>query len=253
MSEDDRAAKAARARAMLKKRQQQKTVGPSTTGDSRLASPSPPPSRPFTPADAESHSPVQPTTNGRDAGELFSSNGHAGGPVDTHWLTGLERVDTPQTPSLPSPPQSALASPPIPSAPSARSPSSANHGPIASPRPVHAGPTSPLALSAITDTEVNELRARVAEQVKVISSLEGEKKSLEAAAERLKQVESQLQQTSDVLRSERSKTEKLQGFLEHAESDVEQLTNQLEEQKARMATLESDKNSTARHLQTAKT
>lgn len=63
----------------------------------------------------------------------------------------------------------------------------------------------------------------------------------------------ELQQTSDLLRSEQSKTEKLQGFLEHAEHDVEQLTNQLEEQKARIATLESDKNSTARHLQVAKT
>lgn len=63
----------------------------------------------------------------------------------------------------------------------------------------------------------------------------------------------ELQQTAELLKSEHSKTERLQGFLEHAESDIEQLTNQLEEHKARISTLESDKNSTARQLQAAKT
>ena len=63
----------------------------------------------------------------------------------------------------------------------------------------------------------------------------------------------ELQQTSERLRSEQSKTEKLQGFLEHAESDVEQLTKEVEEHKARISAVESDKNSTVRQLQTAKT
>ena len=63
---------------------------------------------------------------------------------------------------------------------------------------------------------------------------------------------SELQQTTDLLRSEQSKTEKLQGFLEHAESDVEQLTNQLEEHKERIAALEIDKTSTSRQLQGVK-
>ena len=62
----------------------------------------------------------------------------------------------------------------------------------------------------------------------------------------------ELQQTADLLRSEQSKTEKLQGFLEHAESDVEQLTNQLEEHKDRIFVLETDKSAVARQLQAAK-
>lgn len=56
-----------------------------------------------------------------------------------------------------------------------------------------------------------------------------------------------------MLKSEQSKTEKLQDFLEHAESDVEQLTNQLEEQKDRISDLEAEKNVSARQLTAAKT
>ncbi len=63
----------------------------------------------------------------------------------------------------------------------------------------------------------------------------------------------ELQQMNDVLQSERSKTEKLQGFLEHAESDVEQLTNQLEEHNIRLSSLESEKGSLSRQLAAAKT
>jgi peptidoglycan hydrolase CwlO-like protein len=63
----------------------------------------------------------------------------------------------------------------------------------------------------------------------------------------------ELQQTTELLRSEQSKTEKLQGFLEHAESDVEQLTNQAEEYKDLISSLEAEKNANTRQLQGAKT
>lgn len=63
----------------------------------------------------------------------------------------------------------------------------------------------------------------------------------------------ELEQTGALLKSEQSKTEKLQDFLEHAESDVEQLTNQLEEQKDRISDLEAEKSASARQLTAAKT
>lgn len=63
----------------------------------------------------------------------------------------------------------------------------------------------------------------------------------------------ELQQTSDLLRSEQSKTEKLQDFLQHAESDVEQLSNQLDEQKRLFSTLEAEKAAVSRQLSAART
>ena len=62
----------------------------------------------------------------------------------------------------------------------------------------------------------------------------------------------EFQQISDLFRSEQSKTEKLQGFLEHAEKDVEEMTNQLDEQKALVSTLEQEKAGLSRQLTGAK-
>lgn len=120
----------------------------------------------------------------------FSSNGHAGGGADSHWLSSLERVETPQTPPTTSSP--ALPTPASPQQPAVappRPPSSASSRPIASPRPVVAGPTSPLALSALNSKEVEDLRSQVEEQARTISQLEEEKRSLGAASEKLQQVE----------------------------------------------------------------
>ena len=66
-------------------------------------------------------------------------------------------------------------------------------------------------------------------------------------------MEPELQQLQDLLRSEQSKTEKLQGFLEHAEKDVEEMSNQLDKQKALVASLEQEKVALSRQLSGAKT
>ncbi len=66
-------------------------------------------------------------------------------------------------------------------------------------------------------------------------------------------MDTELQQVNDLLRSEQSKTEKLQGFLEHAEKDVEQMSNQLDEQKDLVSTLEQEKAGISRQLSAAKT
>ncbi|PSS29717.1 hypothetical protein PHLCEN_2v2865 [Hermanssonia centrifuga] len=242
MSEDDRAAKAARARALLKKRQQQKVASSSTAGDSRVASPSPPPSRSFTPALAETTPAPRVENDSKDVGTLFT-NGHNVAP-DTHWLSSLDRVDGPTPPlsTFRHHPSSAYPTPPPLLSPPASSPS-------ISPRPPHA-------IAPLTHPDVGgqtDLRTLIQEQARAIASLEAEKVSLNVSVEQLKHADTKLQQMNDVLQSERSKTEKLQGFLEHAESDVEQLTNQLEEHNIRLASLESEKGSLSRQLAAAKT
>ncbi|KAJ7016838.1 hypothetical protein C8F04DRAFT_493042 [Mycena alexandri] len=98
--DDERAAKAARAKAMLKKRQQKKT------GTSGVTSPiSPPPSRAFTPAPAE---PVD--EEKRDLGDVFNVSKD-----EPDWLTGLARAPSPPPPAAPvpakSPPPPAATSP----------------------------------------------------------------------------------------------------------------------------------------------
>ncbi|OJA08088.1 putative protein 61-2, partial [Rhizopogon vesiculosus] len=83
MSEDDRAAKAARAKAMLKKRQQKKSAG-----GSALASP--PPSRLSTPAPHESAPLTGDTKN--DVADLFTP-----ADSDANWIDSLPRADVPQS------------------------------------------------------------------------------------------------------------------------------------------------------------
>lgn len=49
-----------------------------------------------------------------------------------------------------------------------------------------------------------------------------------------------------------NKTEKLQRYLKHAEEDVEKLTTQLDEQKAMVTSLESEKGQLSRQLSASK-
>lgn len=117
------------------------------------------------------------------------SNGQSKTGTEVHWLSGLERVETPPS----APPSSVFTpvSPPVHASIPSRPPSGAHAGtPIASPRPVIAGPTSPLALSALSNHEVEELRAKVEDQAQTISQLRQEMQGLGAAAEQLKQLES---------------------------------------------------------------
>ncbi|KAL4070562.1 hypothetical protein J3A83DRAFT_4095063 [Scleroderma citrinum] len=94
MSEDDRAAKAARAKALLKKRQQKKTGGSTSLA-------SPPPSRSYTPALADST--TAPTEEGkadRDINDLFSPS-----ESDANWVESLAKANATNPDSLPSSPQ----------------------------------------------------------------------------------------------------------------------------------------------------
>ncbi|KIY65985.1 hypothetical protein CYLTODRAFT_48383 [Cylindrobasidium torrendii FP15055 ss-10] len=103
MADDDRAAKAARAKAMLKKRQQQKKAG---TAPNESNAPSPPPSRPYTPASVPK-SPEESAPPARDVSDLFGS----ADPQDTSWISGLQPAAPSPVATPPAPPQ--LGSPPL--------------------------------------------------------------------------------------------------------------------------------------------
>ncbi|KAL0066598.1 hypothetical protein AAF712_006402 [Marasmius tenuissimus] len=127
MSEDDRAAKAARAKAMLKKRQAaKKTVTGAVT--SGIASPAS--ERSFSPAPPEPPAPAAPQQlqeeleeeKPRDISDVFGKDETA--PGDTSWLSTLSRALSPPPARSPvSPPQS---QPPAPAPAVASPPPSAN-------------------------------------------------------------------------------------------------------------------------------
>ncbi|KAH8835670.1 hypothetical protein DL96DRAFT_1702640 [Flagelloscypha sp. PMI_526] len=100
MSEEDRAAKAARAKAMLKKRQQQKKAGTSTPASTIEGSQSP--ARVASPAPA-----LDMQEGKRDISDVFDS-GH-----NEDWMASLPRAKTPPIlPSTPSTPLATISPPP---------------------------------------------------------------------------------------------------------------------------------------------
>ncbi|KIJ22141.1 hypothetical protein PAXINDRAFT_6257 [Paxillus involutus ATCC 200175] len=159
-TEEDRAAKAARAKAiMAKRRQQQKTVGGSRSAS--LASP--PPSRSYTPAPAEPAAPPEDGKPRPDINDLFSPS-----EADANWIESLPRAEVPEAKA---------AAPHRNPEPSPKSPP---------PPPERAGsPVTLVSSTAALVKVVDDLRLRVVEQEKVISSLQAEKSTLGAFVSRL--------------------------------------------------------------------
>ena len=138
------------------------------------------------------HAHSQCLLRGLHAYDYSFSNGQASAAADAHWLSGLERVETPSTPAaVPSPSVAGIESPQGTAAVPQRPASSTAHtsAPIASPRPIVPGPTSPLAHSVLNGHEIEELRSKIADQAQTISRLEQENSALAQTAERLQQVE----------------------------------------------------------------
>lgn len=171
-----------------------------------MGTPSPTHSRSSTPALAETHQ--SPTAHQHKDGDSHSadklcvscsltwvlassetsgydnsfSNGN--GDKDSHWLSSLERVDTPS-----SPPQSSNGTTVVSSSP--QSPSRPSSATIHAPKPVTPGrPLQPITPSASDDKERDDLRTLIQEQARTIASLESEKKTLTASLEQLKPLES---------------------------------------------------------------
>ncbi|KAF8963934.1 hypothetical protein BDZ97DRAFT_1919464 [Flammula alnicola] len=182
MSEDDRAAKAARAKALLKKRQQKKAAD-SAVASSGVASPVIP-SRTFSPA------PSEPTVEEdvRDLGDVFSNKDTS----DTSWLSSLPRVASP-------PPPPALSAPTTIRRVSATSTAavSSNHPPKP-PSPNNAG-----TLQQKLDT------------------LYKENESLKDAVSRLPSFEAAAQQAEALLVAERKRVEELEQNYQRLQNDTE--------------------------------
>ncbi|CCM03768.1 uncharacterized protein FIBRA_05915 [Fibroporia radiculosa] len=217
MSEDDRAAKAARARAMLKKRQQQKVTGTGLSAASpTISSPLLSPARAFSPAPSE----VVEERNGRDIGDLFS-NRPQGERADGTWLSSLMRAESNQ--SRPSSPSLAAMSLPVPI-------------PSASEGQSQSGPSA----STPATNDRQELQDLVKEQQRTISTLESEKAFLSTAIETLKQAESKWQHADTVLQEEREKSRHATESLKRAEVVLEELNRKNEGHEATIASLKSE-------------
>ncbi|KAH9949368.1 hypothetical protein B0H21DRAFT_838761 [Amylocystis lapponica] len=220
MSEDDRAAKAARARALLKKRQQQKATGsPVIASSSSISSPTLPPSRAFSPAPSEvSLSHVDDEKGARNTGDLFSSAAENGS--GANWLSSLPRVEsTPAHVATPSP-LSAVQTSPFPS--SARS--------VASP------PLGP-------PQQDEYLRTLVRDQQHAIAQFDTGKARLATSVEQPGPIESQVRRTQELLQNERTKSANLQELVEKSAAELNELSARIRQQEAALASLMSEKTS----------
>ncbi|TFY68584.1 hypothetical protein EVJ58_g902 [Rhodofomes roseus] len=245
MSEDDRAAKAARARALLKKKQQQKAAGGGSIASPTVASPVLPPSRAFSPAPSEITL-VNPEDQraGRNVGDLFSGGQLGDGGGDISWLSGLNRVDA----HLPL--ATASTSPPA----------------VSSPAPVVShGAATPEATSTVASGQ-GELHAKIAELNTIVSALEAEKHGLKDVVERLKEtetsesvkyksdkdkllssleklqrVEANAQQTERSLHEERQTNVQLQDRIQQLEAGSSAVLAKLNERDAAIASLSAQK------------
>ncbi|KAF9225385.1 hypothetical protein BS17DRAFT_751107 [Gyrodon lividus] len=210
-AEDDRAAKAARAKALLKKRQQQKTTG---SRGAPLAT-SPPPSRSYTPA------PTEDGKLGRDISDLFSSSD-----ADANWVEPFPRAEIIQATT----------------ATQSRSPDPVSKSPLPPPErvdtPVSVAPTSTSTL--VNPQVVDDLRLQVAEQQKVISSLQAEKSALAAFLTRLNEVQTDARGKENMLLEERSRCRSLEVELAQAKASIFSAmrhTEQLSQEKSRLECL----------------
>ncbi|KAF8583620.1 hypothetical protein K439DRAFT_1203510 [Ramaria rubella] len=210
MADDERAAKAARAKAMLKKRQQQKAAGaapPSRTATPAPASAVAPPKSPPPLPRSPSPTPVV-RTGHQDASVLFGDAG--GAQVDFGEFGVLARATSP-----PSAHASPLSPPPQQHP---RSPTS-NGDASPAPAPILA-PTSPTS---------DELRTLVATQQQTIALLVNEKATLAAQLDGLGDLETRFTQNEHLLANERNRTESLAGRLRSAEEQVKAGAKRLEE------------------------
>ncbi|KAF8841944.1 hypothetical protein BDN67DRAFT_471024 [Paxillus ammoniavirescens] len=215
-AEDDRAAKAARAKAMMaKRRQQQKTVGGSRSAS--LASP--PPSRSYTPAPAEPTAPPEDGKPRPDINDLFSPSD-----ADTNWIESLPRAEVPEAKT----------------AAQHRNPEPSQKSPPPPPPPEPVGSPASLVSSASTLVNlqgVDDLRLRVVEQEKVISTLQAEQSTLRAFVSRLRGAQADAQEKEKMIQEERSRCRSLEVELAQAkELNVSAMlhTEQLSQEKARL-------------------
>ncbi|KAH9081801.1 hypothetical protein EDB83DRAFT_2512641 [Lactarius deliciosus] len=178
MSDDDRAAKAARAKALLNKKRQQKKSGPISTpsaGAGAVTSTTPTPGSPL--VRAFSPTLVDPSEEIKaDVTDLLGTGPPAQDVSENEWLTSLPRVGTPS-----------IVSPRLP----------VN---VASP----GAPSSLPSPSHVNGEELESLRAELQNQRQTIALLVSEKMSLSTSLGRLSDVSSRASELEALLREERA-------------------------------------------------
>ncbi|ESK96220.1 hypothetical protein Moror_7210 [Moniliophthora roreri MCA 2997] len=264
MSEDDRAAKAARAKALLKKRQAAKKDKPSGSGTGTGVA-SPVSERAFSPA------PPEDSKTTRDLNNIFSKEDTSG---DTSWLSGLTQVESTPLPAT----SAATSSPPSSShPPNGHSSVDSSNVEIESLRAENEGLKSKLgeidglraekealgskmgevdslksqnenlrveldnvkrseaAVKAEFRTQTETLKKRVGELEITIRSSQSEKAEVER---KLESAKSELSSVQSLLEEERSHSNQLRGEIEHIQLEKE---NAIKNEQRTIALLVSEK------------
>ncbi|KAH9997801.1 hypothetical protein BJV74DRAFT_883394 [Russula compacta] len=204
MSDDDRATKAARAKALLnKKRQQQKKSGPVLNpGTGAATSTTPTPGSPL----VRSISPplVDPPEDVKvDVTEIQDVS-------EPEWLTSLPRVGTPS-----------IVSPHEPPTPVSSASSVARSQPPAEPAQVDPSLLSEP-ISHAQAEELENLRIEVQNQRQTIALLVSEKMSLSASLERLSDVSARASKLEALLQDEHTISERFRERIRHLENETQQ-------------------------------
>ncbi|KAK7058632.1 hypothetical protein VNI00_002268 [Paramarasmius palmivorus] len=239
MSEDDRAAKAARAKALLKKRQAAKKDKPTGGSGSGTATgvASPISERAFSPA------PPEDTKSSRDLSDIFSKED---APGDTSWLSGLSQVESaPQPESTKSPKQTSAQSPisPLPTSPPPTSHPPNGHS-------FQGSSNVEVGLRA----EIEALKSRIGE----IDGLKSDNESLRVELENVKKVEvaaktevERLKKQTETLKTKLGELETsnrntqstkadVERELEATKSELQSTRSQLQEEQSRSTQLEAE-------------
>ncbi|KAI0043528.1 hypothetical protein FA95DRAFT_374433 [Auriscalpium vulgare] len=247
MSEDDRAAKTARARALLNKKKQQKKSGVGASA------PSPTPGSPLVRAYSPAPSPPVPDDDKTALGDIFSKPSVENTDAEIPWLASLPRVGTPSVISppvispihSPSPRPAPTAAPVAPSIP-------------ASPAPPSPAPVSNIVHTAATasptaqDEEIRSLRSEIQNQQQTISLLVSEKASLSAAVEQLGGIEAKAREAESFLAEERAASQRLRAHAEQLETAATSNAARIEDLSHRTKELGDQHRDQGRELQLTK-
>lgn len=223
MSDDDRATKAARAKALFNKKRQQKKSGPNSTpsaGTGAVTSTTPTPGSPL----VRSYSPAlaDPSEEIRaDLTDLLGTSLPAQDVSGNEWLTSLPRVGTP---SIVSPPDNV---PPANVAP----------------------PDSP---SHVNREERESLRVEVQNQRQTIALLVSEKMSLSTSLGRLSDVSSRASELEALLRDERAAAQSFREQIMQQDNESQQHSATIERLSRKEKALEEKCREQERELQLTK-
>ncbi|KAF8482087.1 hypothetical protein DFH94DRAFT_420238 [Russula ochroleuca] len=220
MSDDDRAAKAARAKALLNKKRQQKKPG-TGAGPSTSSTPGSPLVRAFSPPLVDPLEDVK-----VDVTEILGSNSPRQDASEPEWLSSLPRVGTP---SIVSPHEYSLPLSSASSVARSQSPAQSGHPDLS---------LLPEPISRARGEELEDLRTEVQNQRQTIKLLVSEKMSLTVSLERLSNVSDTASKLEALLQDEQAASERYRLRIHHLENETQQRSATIEELSRRERGLE---------------